>query len=125
VSIRFLADADLNQALVDGIRLREPALDFLSAVEAGLDGMSDHAVLDLAANQGRILVSHDASTMPVHFMRFLNEGKYSPGVFLVPQDAVIRDVIDAILLVWSASSPTDWTNQIHRLPSLARHIFSD
>jgi hypothetical protein len=125
VSIRFLADADLNQALVDGVRLREPALDFLSAVEAGLEGMSDRAVLDLAANQGRILVSHDASTMSGHFVRSLNEGKRSPGVFLVPQDAVIRDVIDAILLVWSASSPADWANQIHHLPSLVRHIFSD
>ena len=124
MSIRFLADADLNQALVEGIRLREPALDFLSAVEARLEGMSDRAVLDLAADQGRILVSHDASTMPVHFVRFLNEGKRSPGVFLVPQDAVIRDGIDAILLVWSASSPADWANQIHHLPSLARHIFN-
>jgi hypothetical protein len=62
--------------------------------------------------------------MPVHFVRFLNEGKRSPGVFLVPQDAVIRDGIDAILLVWSASSPADWANQIHHLPSLARHIFN-
>jgi predicted nuclease of predicted toxin-antitoxin system len=124
VSIRFLADADLNQALVDGVRFREPALDFLSAVEAGLEGMSDRAVLDLAADQDRILVSHDASTMPVHFVRSLNEGKRSPGVFLVSQDAVIRDAIDAILLVWSASSPADWANQIHHLPSLARHIFS-
>ena len=124
MSIRFLADADLNQALVEGIRLREPALDFLSAVEARLEGMSDHAVLDLAADQGRILVSHDASTMPVHFVRFLNEGKRSPGVFLVPQDAVIRDVIDAIILVWSASSPADSATQIHHLPSLARHIFN-
>jgi hypothetical protein len=33
-------------------------------------------------------------------------------VFPAPQDAVVRDIIDAILLVWSVSS-------------LARHIFSD
>jgi hypothetical protein len=87
--------------------------------------MSDRAVLHLAANQGRILVSHDASTMPVYFVRFLNQRKRSPGVFLVPRDAVIRDVIDAILLLWSVSSPADWANQVHHLPSLARHIFSD
>jgi hypothetical protein len=74
--------------------------------------MSDRAVLDLAANQGRILVSHDASTMPVYFVRFLNQRKRSPRVFPAPQDAVVRDIIDAILLVWSVSS-------------LARHIFSD
>jgi hypothetical protein len=27
VSIRFLADADLNQAIVSGTRLREPSID--------------------------------------------------------------------------------------------------
>jgi hypothetical protein len=39
--------------------------------------------------------------------------------------ADIRDVIDAILLVWSASLPADWANQMHHLPWLARHIFND
>jgi len=30
VSIRFLADADLNQAILVGVREREPAIDFAS-----------------------------------------------------------------------------------------------
>jgi hypothetical protein len=32
--IRFLADADLNHAIVTGCLRREPAMDFLSANEA-------------------------------------------------------------------------------------------
>jgi len=54
---RFLADADLNQAIVTGLLRREPSLDFLTAQEAGLRGMNDSAVLALAAERQRVLVS--------------------------------------------------------------------
>jgi hypothetical protein len=123
VSIRLVADADLNFAIVTGARLREPDIDFLSAVEAGLQGIDDTEVLRLAASQGRILVSHDRSTIPVHFARIVSEGEHSPGVFLVSQDAAVGDVIDVVVLIWSTSFPVDWANQITHLPSLARHVF--
>jgi hypothetical protein len=122
VSLRFIADADLNYAIVAGTRRREPGIDFLSANE-GLVGLRDPEVLLFAAEQARILVSDDASTMPVHFQRFLAEGRTSPGVFLVSQEAAIREVIEALVLVWSASSPCDWADRIHRLPSLAPYTF--
>ena len=67
MSIRFLADADLNQDIVTGVREREPALDFMTATASNLEGRRDPEVLEFAASQGRILVSHDTSTMPVHF----------------------------------------------------------
>lgn len=81
MTVRFLADADLNQAIVAGVRERETALDFMTAMEANLEGHADAEVLEFAANQGRILVSHDTSTMPVHFSARLGSGRASPGVF--------------------------------------------
>jgi len=39
----------------------------MTAAEADLEGRSDPEVLEFAATQGRILVSHDTSTMPVTF----------------------------------------------------------
>ena len=123
MSIRFLADADLNQAIVIGALGREPALDFLAATEADLEGQSDPAVLEFAAEQSRILVSHDTSTMPLHFSDRLRSGRMSPGVFLVRQRASVGQVVEALLLVWSASEPGEWAGQIHYLPSLARYVF--
>ncbi len=41
MKVRFLADADLNKAIVSGVLRREPSADFLSAREAGLQGMND------------------------------------------------------------------------------------
>jgi predicted nuclease of predicted toxin-antitoxin system len=64
--IRFLADADLNHGIVRGCRRLEPAIDFLSANEAGLAGVPDPEVLAIAAEQDRILVSHDRKTMRRH-----------------------------------------------------------
>jgi hypothetical protein len=55
--IRFLADADLDYAIDSGCKRREPAIDFLSANDANLEGVPDPTVLALAAEQDRILVS--------------------------------------------------------------------
>ncbi|MGO9260272.1 MAG: DUF5615 family PIN-like protein [Bryobacteraceae bacterium] len=123
MSIRLLADSDLDEAIVTGLRAQEPAIDFMSANEANLEGRKDPFVLEFAANRGRILVSHDTSTMPVHFSARLRSGRTSPGVLLVRQHSHVGRVIEALLLIWSASSPEEWTGQIRYLPSLDRYIF--
>jgi len=97
MKVRILADADLNKAIVTGVLRREPSLGFLTAQAAGLRGMKDPAVLALAANQGRLLVSHDAGTMPSHFRNFKEAGNQSAGVFLIPQNLDIGAAIEELL----------------------------
>jgi hypothetical protein len=64
---RFQADADLNEDIVTAVLRREPEIDFHTADEAGLRGLPDNAVLALAAQENRILISHDRRTMSRHF----------------------------------------------------------
>jgi hypothetical protein len=52
LKIRFQADADLHVPIIKGLRRREPSIDFITANEAGLAGIDDLAVLDLAASSG-------------------------------------------------------------------------
>ena len=52
--VRFLGDANLHHVIVTGCLRREPAIDFLSAHAAKLEGMDDLDVLALAARQARI-----------------------------------------------------------------------
>ena len=61
------------------MRRREPSIDFVSAHEAGLDGVGDPELLNRAAEQGRVLVSHDRRTMLDDFRARLAAGKSSPG----------------------------------------------
>jgi hypothetical protein len=123
VSVRFLADADLNYAIVQGVRLREPSIDFKAANEAGLEGLSDREVLELAAGEGRVLVSHDKRTMPVHFAARMGSGLKSAGVLLAVPSASIGEIVESLLMIWSVSLEWEWVDQIHYLPSLKRHVF--
>ena len=91
--IRFMADADLNAAIVRGCRRREPSMDFLAASDTNLTAVPDPAVLALAAEHGRILVSHDFQTMPHHFAVFLQAHGSTPDLILVPQHLAIGEAI--------------------------------
>jgi len=74
-------------------------------------------MLELAANQDRILITHDRRTMTRHFRDRLNAGKATPGVFIIPQQrSAIGETIDALLLIWAASRVEEWRNRIVYLP---------
>ena len=124
MSLRFQADADLRFAIVKAVRERESGIDFASAAETGLDAVSDPHVLELAARENRILISHDRRTMLAHFRARLEDGMSSPGLLVVSQGAPISLTVNAIVLIWSASEPSDWRDQVHHLPSLNRHVFT-
>ena len=116
MKVRFLADADLNQAIVSGVLRREPSLDFLTAHTAGLRRLTDPEVLALATQHQRVLVSHDVGTMSAHFRVFTTAGKRSAGVFLIPQTLDVGTAIDELLLLWLASEASDWENRLVWLP---------
>jgi hypothetical protein len=59
---------------------RLPNIDFQAADEAYLRRVSDHEVL--AAQEHRILVTHDRRTMPRHFAEFILHHR-SPGVLII------------------------------------------
>lgn len=113
--LRFQADEDLNETIVFAIRRREPGLDFQTALQAGLKGLKDPQVLALATQANRILVTHDERTMPRHFAEFIQTAT-SPGVLLVPQQLPVAMVVEEIILPWSATEPSEWTNRIVWLP---------
>src|SRR5260370_477827 len=114
--IRYLADANLHDAIVGGCLRREPSMDFLSANDAKLEGVPDPEVLALAAAQGRVLVSHDFQTMPRHFGDFLQAHGFSPGVLLLPQYVPIGGAIEELVLIWGTSDADEWQNRILRIP---------
>jgi hypothetical protein len=78
--------------------------------------MRDPEVLAFASEHQRVLVSHDAATMPAHFRAFRNARKHGPGVFLIPQILEIGRAIDELLLIWLVSEASDWENRLEWLP---------
>lgn len=115
MKVRFQADADLNQIIIKATLRLEPAIDFRTAQASGLAGLNDRDVLQLAADAGRILVSHDRKTMPGHFSQF-TQSQNSAGILIVSQKMAVSQVAEELFLIWLASEPEDWINRLRSLP---------
>jgi hypothetical protein len=115
VEIRFQADNDLKRAIVSGVLRRQPVIDFQSVADANLHGLSDEEVLALVAGEGRILASHDRSTMPVPLAGFIAV-QDSPGLILIEQSLPVREAIEELLLIWEASAAEEWVNRLELIP---------
>jgi Domain of unknown function (DUF5615) len=109
MTLRFQADVDLNQIILRAACRREPALDFHTAEMAGLVGLPDPEILAHAAEDGRVLVTHDLQTMPRHFAAFITT-RQSAGLLLIPQHLPIAAAVDDLLLIWSTMEAEEWRN---------------
>lgn len=110
MSFRFQADADLNPEIGRGLRRREPAIDFRAAAGVIADRTPDSEVLRIAADDDRVLISRDVTTMPGHFARFVAQHE-SPGLLLIPSRRSIGTLIEGLLMVWLTWTPEDLHNQ--------------
>jgi len=80
-----------------------------------LEGLSDPAVLALAAANGLVLVSQDRDTMPRHFREFIRHTK-SPGVVLLRGRVPIRAAIEELILIWAALDADELANRLVWIP---------
>jgi hypothetical protein len=115
VKVRFLADANFNQKIVADMMLREPSLGFALPQTMIPERMKDPDVLDLVHLSGRILVTHDVTTMPRSFDQCVEE-RNCAGLIFVPERVPIRDVIEDLLLIWHLTDAEEWANRIEWLP---------
>jgi len=61
--LALAADENFNNDIVRGLLRRKPGLNIVRLQDAGLSGADDRSVLQWAAEQGRIVVTHDISTL--------------------------------------------------------------
>jgi predicted nuclease of predicted toxin-antitoxin system len=114
--IRYIADEDLRNQIVQAVRRLEPAIDFTTVQEMGMSGFSDAELLAFANHHQIIIVSHDVNTLKGLAERRVKAGQGIAGVFLVLQRMPTRQVADSLMLIWSASTVDEWRDQIIYLP---------
>ena len=114
--IRFLADENFNRHIVRGLRRRKPDLDLALAQEVGLTGVDDPTVLDWAARDDRVVLTHDVSTMSQSAYERAGRGQPMPGVFEMSEGIAIGRAIEDILLLAECSLEGEWEGQVRHLP---------
>lgn len=113
---RFLADENFNNDIVRGLLRRKPDLDIPRAQDVGLSGADDSTVLEWAAQHGRVLLTHDVSTITRYAYERLQAGQPMPGIFEVSRSVPIGTAIEDIPLLAEYSAESDWEGQVRYLP---------
>ncbi len=114
--IKLAADEDFNNRILRGVLRRQPELDICRKQDAGIGLADDRQVLAWAANEGRVLLTHDASTMAGFAYERVVSGLPMPGVFEVRQEVPIGVAIEEVLLLAECSLEGEWEGQIGFLP---------
>ncbi|MBI4476741.1 MAG: DUF5615 family PIN-like protein [Acidobacteria bacterium] len=97
--VRLAADENFNNDIVRGLIRRKPDVDIVRVQDVGLSGADDPAVLEWAAQQERVLVSHDVSTLSKHAYERVARGQRMPGVFEISTSLSLARAIDDLLLI--------------------------
>jgi predicted nuclease of predicted toxin-antitoxin system len=114
--LRFLSDENFNGDIVRGLFLRQPNLDLLRVQDVGLRELDDPAILSWAADNERILLTHDRATMPDFAYDRLSKDQQMSGVFLINDRMSIRQAIDELLLLNTCSQQDEWKGIVLYLP---------
>jgi hypothetical protein len=114
--LRLVSDENFNGDIVRGLFRRHPDFDLVRVQDVGLMQTPDPDILEWAANQGRVLLSHDVSTVPPAAYQRVADGKPMPGVFIVPDRMTIGRAIIEILFLSVDVDPGEWKDQVLYLP---------
>jgi Domain of unknown function (DUF5615) len=114
--IRFAADENFNGLLLRGLLLRKPDLDIVRVQDSEVAGADDASVLDWAARNGRILLTHDVKTITKFAYERIVAGLAMPGVIEVDDRAPFAVLIDHLLMAAEASTPANWDNKLDYFP---------
>ena len=105
--LKLLADENFHRHIVRGVLRQLPEVDLLRVQEVGLEGVDDATVLEWSANENRVLLTHDVTTIPNIVRQRIESGGLMPGVIFVPQPFHKQEIIDSLLIVIQCSHPRE------------------
>ncbi|MDJ1177236.1 DUF5615 family PIN-like protein [Roseofilum capinflatum] len=114
--MRLLTDENFNGAILRGLIRRLPELDIVRVQDVGLMNADDPDILEWAANEGRILLTHDVATITMYAYERVNQGLPMIGVVEVIATAPIGRIINDLELFVLCSQPEDYENQVLFIP---------
>ena len=112
----LIADENFNNTIVRGLLRIKPDLDIVRVQDVGLFSADDPTVLEWAAQENRILLTHDAATITKYAYERILSGKYMPGVIEVSRNVPLGVAIEDILLIAESCKNGELESQIMYLP---------
>jgi len=115
----FLLDENMAHRAIRKLLLqREPEICILVIGQPDAPPLSapDPELLAWVEERGCLLVTRNRASMAVHLRNHLVAGRHVPGILTVPQRMAPWQISDQLYLIWGASLPNEYRDQIVHLP---------
>ena len=116
MTVHFAADENFNRRIVVGLLRRAERIDLVRVQDSGLTGADDPAVLQWAADEDRVLLTHDVATMPDFAYERIAADLPMRGLLVVSATLPLAEAIDELTLITEASETEEWDGQVIYLP---------
>lgn len=113
--LKLASDENFNGTIIRGL-FHCSDLDLVRVLDVGLMEAPDPDVLAWAAEQNRILLTHDRKTVPFFAYGRVEKGMAMPGVFLVSDQMPIGQAVDEILVAADCFAPEECANLVRFFP---------
>ncbi len=120
--LRYVLDENLRGVLWHAIQQHNSRSAFpLDVVRVGDPpdlplGTIDPDILVWAEREARIFVSLDKKTLPGHLIQHSQQGRHSPGIFIVIPSSTLTDILDYLVYAAYAGDPFDYADGIRFIP---------
>lgn len=114
--LKVLFDQDFNHRILRGLIERVIDLDFTVPSNIGRITETDENHLIWAAQNRRVIVTHDVNTFPEAAYRRLKNGASFYGLIIVPQIMLIGDAVRELEIIISCSDDDDFVDRVEYLP---------
>ena len=113
---KILTDQNFDGPTLRGLLSRIPDLDLVRTEDIGLKGFADPDILAWAAEEDRLILTHDAKTFSRFAFKRMAQGKKFSGLILVPHNLSTRRAIEELMIVILCSTEDELQNAFMRLP---------
>lgn len=114
--MRFAADENIKGGIFKGLQENFPDLDIVRVQDTPLLGIDDPQVLAWAAEESRIILTHDVQTFVGYAYARIKEGLPMVGVILIPMNLSVGEALEDLIFLIDAGTPSDFDQQVIFLP---------
>lgn len=114
--LRFLADENFNGHLLRALLRHVPDLDVLRVQEVGLMGVDDPEILEWAAQNGRVMLTHDAKTMVGFAYDRVRAEVLMPGVIVINEQNSLRVLLEDLVIATTCLYESELSNHAYYIP---------
>ena len=115
--MKWLADENFRNTIVRGLVRRQRTFDIVRVQDiSAISGKTDSEMLHWATSEGRVVPTHDLSTMLPAMRDVMSLRNFCAPIVLVPNSLSVGSAIEDILLLDECATEIDWAAGVLYLP---------